>query len=284
MKRIAVAVLLVFAATSLAAQSAEVRVNTWYFGNFFQAPDGAPKENVPALGIEGRYAHPIRSDIEGYVYADYLHFFQEGFSGSPGLRFGVRSEARPHSWDVSAQLQKDRPAFGVGDEVDKADIARLLGSYDYRFTRDWSLGVDGTYERLSFETLENRDANFGGIGANVRYRGFGSIFSPEIGVAVGKRSVDDPEEDYGQRDLIVQLRSAPTPPLYLSLRFRHRIRDYSNVDREDTRDQIVFGADLKHNENLTWNLYTAWENSDSTRASRSFDTLLAMVGLTYRLR
>jgi hypothetical protein len=276
--------------------TAEVRINTWYFGNFFQAPDDRPKENVPALGIEGRLTYPlpfqtIRQPVDGYVHLDYLHFSQTGFGGSPGFRVGARSEGRPHSWDASAQLQKDRPAFDVGDQVDQADIARLNGDYDYRFGRDWQFGAAVNFETQSFRAAAERDTRFSGIGGTVRYRGFGSLFSPEVGIAVGSRTVDDPTEDYRQRDLILQVRSAPTPPLYLSARLRHRLRNYStnsagssNFGRDDTRDQLAALADLKHNAQITWNFYFAYENADSTLKSRSFDAFIAMFGITYRLK
>lgn len=274
----------------------EARLNTWYFGNFFQAPDGQPRENVPALGIEGRLTHPlpiksIRQPVDAYVNLDYLQFFENGFGGSPGLRAGARSEGRPHSWDASAQIQKDRPAFDVGDQVDKADISRLLGEYAYRFRRDWQFGGDATLENQSFSAAADSDSRFSGVGGSVRYRGFGSIFSPEIGLAVGSREVDDATEDYRQRDLTLQVRSVPTPPLYLSARLRRRVRNYntgdtasSNFGRDDTRDQLVLSADRKHNEKITWNLYFAYETADSTRETRSFDTFLTVFGLTYRVK
>lgn len=274
----------------------EARVHTWYFGNFFQAPDDRPKENVPALGIEGRLTHPlplesIGQPVDAYVNLDYLQFFQSGFGGSPGLRAGARSEGRPHFWDASAQIQKDRPAFDVGDQVDKADIARLLGEYGYRFGRDWQFGADATLEKQSFSAAADSDSRFSEVGGSVRYRGFGSIFSPEIGFAAGRREVDDPTGDYRQRDLILQVRSAPTPPLYLSARLRHRVRNYStgnaassNFGRDDTRDQLVLSADRKHNATITWNLYFAYETADSTLGTRSFDTFLTAFGLTYRLK
>jgi len=276
--------------------TAEARVSTWYFGNFLQAPDDRPKKNVPALGIEGRLTHPlplksIRQPVDGYVNLDYLHFFESGFGGSPGLRAGARSEGRPHSWDASAQIQKDRPSFDVGDQVDRSDIARLNGEYAYRFGRDWEFGADANLEQQSFTAATERDARFSEIRGSVRYRGFGSIFSPEVGFAAGTREVDDPTEDYGQRDLILQVRSAPTRPLYLSARLRHRLRNYdtrsaasSNFGRDDTRDQFVLAVDRRQNAKITWNFYFAYENADSTLESRSFDTFLTTFGVTYRVK
>jgi hypothetical protein len=58
----------------------------------------------------------------------------------------------------------------------------------------------------------------------------------------------------------------------------------SNFERDDTRDQLVVGADLRHNAQITWNFYFAWENADSSLQSRGFDTYLTMFGLTYRVK
>jgi hypothetical protein len=275
----------------------EIRLNTLFFGNFFQAPEGVPEEDVMAAAVEGRFTRNLpfhfrqTQPVQGYLYLDYLRFDQEEFGGSPGLRVGARSEGRPHGWDAWAQLQKDRPAFDVGDQLDQANIARLAGDYSYRLGRNWQFGTGFDYEQQSFDLAEQRDNNFLGIGGTIRYRGFGSEFSPEIGFALGDRSVDDSNEDYGQTDWILQIRSAPSPPLYLSVRYRHRVREYDtsnpsarNFGREDTRDQIVLGADLRSGARLTWNLYLAWENADSTSPSRVFDTLLATFGLSYRIR
>lgn len=275
--------------------TAEVRLNSLYFDNFFQAPSGAPKENVVAAGVEARISRdtPLRfggRPVQGYAYFDYLRFDQEEFGGSPGLRFGARSDARPHSWDTSVQLQKDRPSFDVVDETDRADIARFMADYSYRPVRDWQFNAGLDADRQSFDLAQGRDNRFLGASAGVRYRGFGSEFSPEIGLAFGDRSVDDAAQSYGQVDWILQIRSAPTPPLYISARYRHRLRDYdtgtassSNFGREDTRDQIVLAADLRAAVRLTWNFYLAWENSDSTAPGRGFKTLLGAFGLTYRL-
>lgn len=275
----------------------EVRLNTSFFGNFFQAPAGVPEEDVMAAAIEGRLTRNLPFDfrqtqpVQGYLYLDYMRFDQEQFAGSPGLRVGARSEGRPHGWDASAQLQKDRPAFDVGDQLDQANIARFGGDYIYRPVRDWQFGTGLDYERQSFDLAQQRDNNFIGVGGAIRYRGFGSEFSPEVAFAIGERRVDDSSEDYGQTDWFFQIRSAPSPPLYLSARYRHRVREYDtsnpaarNFGREDTRDQIALAADLRSGARLTWNFYLAWEDADSTSPSRVFDTLLATFGLTYRIR
>ncbi len=58
----------------------------------------------------------------------------------------------------------------------------------------------------------------------------------------------------------------------------------SNFERDDTRDQLVVGAELRHNAQITWNFYFAYENADSTLQSRTFDTYLTVFGMTYRLK
>lgn len=299
MRRITTVLLAALMAASLSAQesTADLRLHSWFFQNFFQAPKGVPEEDVLAASMEGRFARPLpfefqrNQPVEGYLYLDYLRFDEESFGGSPGLRVGARTEGRPHSWDASAQLQMDRPAFDVGDQLDQADIARLSGDYAYRPGRAWQLGAGVDFEKQSFDLSEQRDNDFLGVGGSIRYRGFGSEFSPEVGYAIGNRSVEDATEDYGQTDWIFQIRSAPSPPLYLSARYRHRVRDYDtnlvtsrNFQREDTRDQIVLAADLRSGPRLTWNFYLAWEDAVSTLESRIYDTLLATFGLTYRLK
>jgi hypothetical protein len=110
-------------------------------------------------------------------------------------------------------------------------------------------------------------------------------------VVLGERDAEDPGEDHDQRDLFVKLRSAPSPALYLTLRYRHRTRDFdapdasfTNFGREDDRRQWVATADLRTGERLTWGLYYAFEDADSTLPARRFDASLIALGATYRLR
>ena len=84
----------------------------------------------------------------------------------------------------------------------------------------------------------------------------------------------------------------PRPPwAYLSLRYRHRTREYdidnplaANFEREDTRKQWVATADLRTGEILTWNLYYSYEDAESTLATREFTTSLLAAGVTVALR
>jgi hypothetical protein len=128
-----------------------------------------------------------------------------------------------------------------------------------------------------------------GLGTAVRYRGFGSAFSPEVGLHWSRRHVQDGAEDLAQRELFVRLRWVPARGAYLGLRYRRRHRDYAvddplarNFGRKDTRQQWALSADLRPGARRSWRLYYAREGSDSTRASGVFTTQLLGVGLTVR--
>ena len=120
-------------------------------------------------------------------------------------------------------------------------------------------------------------------GAAVRYRGFGPYFSPEIGFVAGQRDVENDAEDHSQNDMYLRVRSAVTPTIYLSGRYRHRIREYDTIAREDTRDQWTLAGDWRFHRFLGANVYVAIENADSTNANRAFDTETFGVGLSVRL-
>ena len=252
------------------------------YGNFFQAAEGTPEDDVLAglAEIGASYRLSRTTPLRVYASYNYLKYDDELLDKSDGLRAGLRLEGRPHAFDAYFEALKDRPTFDVGDVFDRADINTVAGEYSYRFADDWSASVDGELQEQSFELTPSRDNNYYAVGAAVRYRGF-RPFSPEIGYRAGDRDVSDSVLSYQQRDLYLQIRSNPTPDLYLSLRFRDRERDY-NLGREDTRRQIAAGVDWTTSPHLTWNFYYAHENTDTNLAGRDFDTSLLMAGLTWR--
>lgn len=264
---------------------AEVRLNALRFVNFFQAPEGAPEEDVDAWAAELRLRAPLGEVLEGYLHADFTDY--EDLEASQGLTAGLRSEGERRGFDVYAEALRNRPSFDIGDRVEQADIGRLAGEYSYRVTDDWQLTGTADFEQQRFDVTESRDNEYLGAGAFVRYRGFGSELSPEVGVVFGERDADDRNEDHSQRDLFLKVRSAPTRALYLTARYRHRTRDYdvetpfaSNFQREDTRRQVVLTADLKTGAILTWNLYWAYEDADSTNPTRDFTAQLIALGVS----
>ena len=263
-----------------------VRVQGLLFDNFFQLPDDADGDDVQALEVEGRIAWRPGPDapLEVFGTAGAL-FYSDDISESPGLGVGVRRNARPSSFELVAELFLDRPSLDVGDTFDQADVLRLAGQYGYRVTADWELTAMGELQRQEFERASGRDNDFLLGGGAVRYRGWGYDLSPEVGVEIGERDADDPNEDHEQTEIWLKLRSVPVPPLYLSLRLRSRSRDYSvgdpaasNFGREDDRVQVALTADCTVTELLALTLYYAWEDADSTKPDRRFTTQLLALG------
>jgi hypothetical protein len=240
---------------------------------------------VDAWAGELRLAGPLGA-VEGYANLNYTTY-DDPLDASQGVTAGLRSSGRTHGFDVFGEYLTNRPAGDVGELVEQADIRRLAGEYSYRFTRDWQLTALGEYQQQDFEISPGKDNTYTSFGGAIRYRGFGSAFSPEIGATFGDRDADDPDEDHSEQDLFLKIRSAPSSWAYLSLRYRHRTRDYSidapladNFDREDTRQQWTATADLRTGRILTWNLYYSYEVAESTRATREFTTSLFGAGVT----
>lgn len=266
---------------------AHVKLAGLFFDNFFQAPEGSPEEDVLGASVEGGLAVQVReeSPLKAYLEADYIIY--QDFDPSTGITAGLRREGKPHAWDVSAQYLKGRPSREVRDEFDRADVLGVSGQYSYRVTEDFEVIGLGEYRHETFELSEDKANDVYNLGAALRYRGFGWRFSPEIGFRLGGRDVVVGDEDFSQREAFVRLRWSPTSALYLTLRYRRRSRDYSvedpraaNFGREDTRKQLTATADWRHGASLTWNLYYALEDSDSTRPVGVFRTQMLSLGFT----
>ena len=253
------------------------------YGNFFQAPEGTPEEDVLAGLAEVGASYRVSRTMPLRVYGsyNYLKYDDEVLDKSDGFRAGLRLEGRPHAFDVYAEKLNDRPTFDVGDVFDRADIRTVAGEYSYRFLDDWQASVDGELQEQSLELTPARDNDYHAAGAAIRYRGF-RAFSPEIGFRTGTRDVNDDTLSYDQRDLYLQVRSNLTPALYLSVRYRDRERQYDAIGREDSRRQLAAGLDWTSSPNLTWNFYYAHENTDTNLAGHDFDTSLLLAGLTWR--
>jgi hypothetical protein len=267
----------------------DLRLNSLFFDNFFQAPEGLPQEDVNAWAGELRLVAPFGETLEGYANLNYTSY-EDPLEASRGVTAGLRSSGRTHGFDLFGESVTNRPSGDVGELVEQADLKRVAGEYSYRVTRDWQLSALAEYQDQDFEITQGKDNTFVDFGGAIRYRGFGSAFSPEIGATFGERDANDPDEDHDQRDLFLKIRSAPADWAYLSLRYRHRTRDYaidnplaSNFEREDTRKQWTATADLRTGDVLTWNLYYSYEDAESTLATREFTTSLFAAGVTIAL-
>ncbi|HEX2163151.1 MAG TPA: hypothetical protein VHM02_04320, partial [Thermoanaerobaculia bacterium] len=261
-----------------------------FWDNFFQLPDEEPQDDVAGLRAEGRLTwrpseeRPLAVFAEGGATA----YDDSALDTTLLLGAGLVWDGEDDDLDVGLRLELDRPSFEAGDTFGTADLLDLGVVYAHRLSGDWEVsGLAETY-RLEYEESPGRDNDFGSLGAAVRYRGWGYDLSPELGVELGRRDAVDPDEDHDQTDVWLKLRSAPIPPLYLTLRLRHRLRDYSiddplagNFGREDDRNQVTLTADWETGDLLTWTLYYAWEDADSTKPSRVFTTQLLAVGARF---
>jgi hypothetical protein len=278
-------------------QREQTPVESWaklqalFFQNFFWASQGEPEEDVTAGQAEvGTSLRLSRTQpVRAFGTFNYMTYDHARLDDTHGFRVGVRSQMRPHSFEVYADRQRNRPTFDVGDQFDRADISTLSAEYGWRFTPDWELGLHGQLQEQEFRITTDRDNEFGGGGASIRYRGW--RVSPEVGFQLGRRDVDLESESYDQRDLYLQLRSSVTDRIYVSLRLRNRTRDYtisdpgsSNFGREDDRRQISGSFDWRFARNLTWSIWASHDVIDVSRTNRpgyDFDTTLVLTGLTF---
>lgn len=258
-----------------------------FYDNFFQAPPGEPEDDVTATRVEARLYGRLQEGGAWKLFGQAAFTSYEGdLDDAKEVGLGLVHDGRPHRFEVLLQRQQDRPSFDVGDEFERVDVDRLALEYSYRVDSDWEVTALGSFEDQSFAFTPRRDNEFPVIGGAVRYRGWGYELSPEVGIELGDRNAVDPNEDHDQTDLWLKLRSAPTPRLYLSLRYRVRTRDYdidaldaSNFGREDDRQQWTLAANIKLVHRLSMDVYYSYEDAESTKASRNFTSSLLGLGL-----
>lgn len=261
----------------------ELRLQYYFFDNFFQSSDPSQQGDVNALGAEYRFAWRPSASLQPYVHVNYLKYDEDGLSDGYGARAGAVWERGAHEVNAFLERQQNRPSFETDETFGVADRAALSADYAYRL-QNWQFGAEADHEWLSYETDE-RNNTFDGVGASVRYRGFGRAFVPRVGFRTGERDVNTSSESYDQDEWYLQADSNPRPWLYFSVRYLNRERDYStrvrtssNFGRVDDRDQWSLTADVKQSPRLSWLLYAAREDVDSSRTGRDFDSAIVMVG------
>ena len=294
MRHCIVAVVLILALGSRTAMAGEwegqVDFGSSFVDNFFQAPDDQPKLQVTATSLRARLTRHIDT-TSGRVktYADILGNVYDVFDSNGRLGGGLNYSRGPHGLEGSLAYYWNRPSFDVGDEFDKADGVLVSARYSYRTASDFQLNAAGSVLRERYESRAGNDNTLPSASGSVRYRGFGYGFSPEVGVTWSWRNTDDPNSSYSQRDLFIKVRSLLGRRVYLTGRYRYRSRDYStenieasNFGREDTRQQLTLSANVRTGKRLTWNVYYALQDVDSTLERRIFDRQLLRLGLTIR--
>jgi cellulose synthase/poly-beta-1,6-N-acetylglucosamine synthase-like glycosyltransferase len=266
---------------------AQVRFNASFHDNFFQAARNAPTDNVWVRAFEARVARKSTSRGQPLPFGRFDFVSYSGLDPAVALRGGVTREDNRSAYTIEAGVQWNRPRFDIGDGFEYADIVGVDGEYSARVTPAIELKALGELFHETYElrtTNTNNQFNFGG---GVRYRGFGSDFSPEVGWLWGGRDAETQDEDFGQRQFYLQVRSAAVRSTYLSVRFRRRFRDYSsesgsNFGREDRRYQLTAYGDVTVTPNVVINLSYWYERANSTRDTRDFSAQAIGFGATYR--
>ena len=258
----------------------EVELQLYRFGNFFQAREGQPEDDVNGVGAEWRgawRAAPGRPDVYGAL--NVLNYAGNAGETSYGGRIGVSHYGEVHSFNAALDRQENGYSFDVGDRTATANITSLTGQYTYRVLRDWEIGAETYLEWQRFDVETGFENDYHNLGAQVRYRGLGRNVRPRIGYVVGERAVETASESYDDRSWYVQIDSAPFARLNASLRYRDRTRDYAGA-RTDDREQWRLRAQLRQTQRLAWTAsYTRERVSSSEPGRGSFDTDVLFAGV-----
>jgi opacity protein-like surface antigen len=267
----------------------EIRLNSVFFGNFFQAPDGSPQQSVRAGSGEFYVSRNLNRlpQLRPYAWGNLVGY--DALEPSGGMTGGVRWENTPHAVDIAAGYQLHSPRFDVGDEFDHANAVDLGGEYSYRAHRNVEITAASGYRRESYSRDSRKDSQGYELEGALRYRGFGRRFSPEVGIGRSRTDAVVDDEDHRERALRVQLRAVPMSSLSLSARYQYRIRNYvaqdsssRNFEREDQRHQAAAGADIRTGRNWSLNFRYTYQDANSSRQRRAFTSQTLSAGLSFR--
>lgn len=253
-----------------------IRMGGVLFENFFQLPDDLPRRDMWAGVLEVRVEEHLGRDggFRAYTRADLFEFQHRGLS--PGVLGGFRRVEGLNRFDVALSAQWNRPRFDSGDSPEQANI--LVGNASYSLAL-WSLELAAMAEYLdeSLKLRRGQDSVSRDAGVAIRYRAFRRRVSAEVGVMQGTREASDLAQDYTQETRWVVVRSSVVPRMYLSARYRTRVRDFTiedvtsrNFGRQDRRRQLTGYVDITLWGNLVWNLSGGFEEADSTRSTSAF--------------
>lgn len=257
----------------------EIRLQSMMFGNFFQATDPRLEEDVIGTGVEYRAAYRTWKDTDVYGHANFLHFDEDGKKNTYGGRVGVQYDGERQDFNAYVDHGFNRSTFDIAGVTDAGDVTTLAAEYSIRVVPDWQVGVEAERESQRFEVSHERENDATSFGANVRYRGFGYKFMPEVGYVTGSRDVVDATENYDESYWYVQAVSSPSRRWYLSLTYRGDKREYTTNDvtsskfnAEDKRPQWVASASFRATDHVVYILYYSNEDTRSSRPNHDFQT------------
>ena len=255
--------------------------------NYFRLPEGEEGDDTTVDRAQLRLLWSVVADGPYRLFLEGQETSYEDLPSARALLGGFRFDGERHFVEVQAELAANRAATDVEDDPDPADVERFDGAYDVRLSKSWQVGTSGRLEQRTHDA-PGRDSELLDLDAGLRWRGWGSVFSPEVGLARARKTADRDNEEYTQRDLFARVRSRPIDRLYLSLRYRYREREYdvasptaSNFGREDERDEWTLRADVTAAAFAILNLEYVWMDGESSRADKSFESSELSFGVTF---
>jgi hypothetical protein len=265
----------------------ELRFQTMLFGNFYQATSGSAEEDVRGTGLEYRAAYRAWKNTDVYGHVNFLTFDEQGKKNTYGGRVGVLYDGARQDFNAYVDHGENRSTFDIVGATDTGDVTTFGAEYSFRVTEDWQLGAELGHNDQRFAVTHTRNNDATEFGVNVRYRGFGYKFMPEVGYNTGSRDVNDVRESYDESYWYVQAVSSPTRRTYVSLTYRDRTRDYTTRDitsskfnAEDTRGQWIASGSFRATDQVAYILYYTHEANDSSRADHDFDTNFLLLAVS----
>lgn len=256
--------------------SGYIRMGGVLFENFFQLPDDLPRRDMWAGVLELRVEEHLGRDggFRAYVRGDLFEFQHRGLS--PGVLGGLRRVEGVHRFDASVLAQWNRPRFDSGDSPEQANILAGSSSYALAFPMlELAAMVEYVDESLRLRPGFDSVSKDGGLAA--RFKAFRSRITAEVGVMQGVRESPDLAQEYEQETKWIVVRTSAIPRVYLSARYRTRMRDFTiadltsrNFGRQDRRRQVTGYIDVALWGNLVWNVSGGFEEAGSTRRTSAF--------------
>ena len=268
---------------------ARADLRTVSYSNYFHVSDDEGVEDVREnrLKLRASYKTSDTGGLKVYGEFKYSDYDLDRLDSSTQERVGARFDGHRQEFDVWVSLEQNGRELELSDARRDSDIFNWAGEYHYRLTDEWELIGEARLWRQDFDDgTDNIDGEI--LGAAVRYRGFGRLFSPEVGLE--RRSVDAPAGgDYDEELSYVKLRFNPLRTFSMSVRYRMRDRDYLTVDptagnfgRRDDRGKWTLWANLLVRRNVLINVSYEEIDASSTRAGKGFDSRDVGFGVTLR--
>ena len=260
-----------------------VDLQFYNFGNFFQVPDGGDETSVNALGAAYR-AMWVRPNNTPDVYGrlSVLRYSGDASETSFAGLLGISKYGSTHWYDIYIDHTRNGYAYDLEEVRASANITSVWGYYSYPIAEDWRVGADTYLDWQRFNVDADLESDYRSLGLQVRYDGFGDLFSPRAGYTRGVRDSADPEDNLGDRSWYIQVATEPTEALEFAVRYRDRTIEFDNIARTDDRKQWLLSAEFKQNERLSWTGWYKIESVDTSRVNRDFDRNTAHLTVSYK--